>query len=41
MTAVFEEDLKTSTPYDYQQWQRRPWLEKVAEIVLIPVRSQL
>ena len=41
MTAVFEEDLKASTPYNYQQWQRRPWLEKAAEIVLIPIRSQL
>jgi cardiolipin synthase A/B len=41
MTAVFEEDLKASTPYDYQQWQQRPWLEKIAEIVVIPIRSQL
>jgi cardiolipin synthase len=41
MTAVFEEDLKASTPYGYQQWQQRPWLEKIAEIVVIPIRSQL
>ena len=41
MTEVFEADLKASTPYDYQQWQHRPWLEKVAEIVVIPIRSQL
>ena len=41
MTEVFEADLKASTPYDYQQWQHRPWLEKIAEIVVIPIRSQL
>jgi cardiolipin synthase len=41
MTAVFEEDLKASTPYDYLHWQRRPWMEKIAEVVLIPIRSQL
>jgi cardiolipin synthase A/B len=41
MTEVFEADLKASTPYDYQQWRQRSWLEKVAEVVLIPIRSQL
>ena len=41
MTEVFEADLRASTPYDYQQWQHRPWLEKIAEIVVIPIRSQL
>jgi len=41
MTEVFEADLQASTPYDYQQWQQRPWLEKMAEVVLIPIRSQL
>ena len=41
MTAVFEEDLKASTPFDYLRWQRRPWTEKMAEVVLIPIRSQL
>lgn len=41
MTAVFEADLKVSTPYDYENWRQRPWLEKMAEVLLIPVRSQL
>jgi cardiolipin synthase len=41
MSEVFEADLKASTPYDYQQWRHRPWLEKLAEIVVIPIRSQL
>jgi cardiolipin synthase A/B len=41
MTEVFEADLKASTPYDYLKWQQRPLLEKIAEIVLIPIKSQL
>jgi cardiolipin synthase A/B len=41
MTEVFEEDLKASTLYDYSHWQQRPWTEKMAEILLIPIRSQL
>jgi cardiolipin synthase A/B len=41
MTAVFEEDLKASMPYDFLKWQQRPWLEKIAEVVLIPIKSQL
>jgi cardiolipin synthase len=41
MTQVFEEDLKASTPYDFARWQQRPWLEKVAEVALIPIKSQL
>jgi cardiolipin synthase len=41
MTGVFEADMKASTPYDYQKWQQRPWLEKIAEVILIPIKSQL
>jgi cardiolipin synthase A/B len=41
MTNVFEDDLKNSTPYDLPQWHRRSWLEKAAEVVLIPLKSQL
>jgi cardiolipin synthase len=41
MTNVFENDLKASTPYDLQRWQRRPWLERIAEVILIPIKSQL
>lgn len=41
MTDVFEEDLKASTPYDFSRWQQRPWAEKMAEILLVPIRSQL
>jgi cardiolipin synthase len=41
MTQVFEKDLTSATPYSFEQWQHRPWLEKLAERVLIPIRSQL
>jgi cardiolipin synthase len=41
MGDVFENDLKKSTPYDYARWQQRSWMEKVAEVVLIPIKSQL
>jgi cardiolipin synthase A/B len=40
MTAVFEEDLRSSAPYDYLNWQHRSWIEKIAEVVLIPIKSQ-
>jgi cardiolipin synthase len=41
MSNVFEDDLKTSTPYDFSRWRQRSWMEKMAEVVLIPIRSQL
>jgi cardiolipin synthase len=41
MTAVFERDLGSATRYSYQRWQRRSWGQKAAEIVLLPIRSQL
>jgi cardiolipin synthase A/B len=41
MTQVFEQDLKLSTPYDYLRWQQRPLLQKFAEVILVPIRSQL
>lgn len=41
MTQVFETDIEFSTRWTLQKWQRRPWSEKVAEIILLPIRSQL
>jgi cardiolipin synthase len=41
MTAVFERDLECSVRYTHQRWQRRSWAQKVAEVVLLPIRSQL
>jgi cardiolipin synthase len=41
MTDVFDQDLKLSTNYSLQMWRDRPWSEKAAEVVLIPIKSQL
>jgi cardiolipin synthase A/B len=41
MTAVFEHDLQSGRPYTHEMWQRRPWRERFAERVLLPIRSQL
>jgi cardiolipin synthase len=41
MTAVFEQDLKPTRRYTYDQWKKRPWKEKFKEKFLIPIRSQL
>ncbi len=41
MTRVFERDLASSTSYSLAHWQRRSWREKLEEVVLNPVRSQL
>jgi cardiolipin synthase len=41
MTEVFERDLARSRSYGLQEWKMRPWTQKAAEIVLLPIRSQL
>jgi cardiolipin synthase A/B len=41
MTDVFEADLKSSAPYTWEMWANRPWRQRLAEIVLIPIKSQL
>jgi cardiolipin synthase A/B len=41
MTAVFERDLESSMRYTYQRWLHRSWGQKAAELVLLPIRSQL
>jgi cardiolipin synthase len=41
MTAVFENDLKSATPYTYAMWNDRPWKERMSEMVLLPIKSQL
>lgn len=41
MTGVFERDLERSKPYTYEQWLSRPWRERIAERVLLPIKSQL
>ncbi|MGH8085827.1 MAG: phospholipase D-like domain-containing protein [Lysobacter sp.] len=41
MTRVFERDLQPTKRYTYEIWQNRPWTEKLAERVLLPIKSQL
>ena len=41
MTTVFERDLESSVSYSFEQWQQRSWIQKLAEKVLLPLRSQL
>ena len=41
MTEVFETDLKSASAYSLDMWNRRPWGQRMAESILIPIRSQL
>lgn len=41
MTAVFEQDWAEGEPYTYEMWSSRPWTERFAETVLLPLKSQL
>ena len=41
MLEVFEADLKPTVRFTYEMWEKRPLWEKVAEKVLIPLKSQL
>ena len=41
MTDVFEQDLRTSTRFTFEQWCARSAFQKFAETVLLPIRSQL
>jgi cardiolipin synthase len=41
MTAVFEQDLKQARRYTLQEWQDRPMRERLHELVVRPIRSQL
>jgi len=41
MTAVFEADLLKAKRYTHDTWKRRPLSEKIAEKVILPIRSQL
>ncbi|OZC04454.1 phospholipase D-like domain-containing protein [Rubricoccus marinus] len=41
MTEVFEADFAQGRAYTYAMWENRPWGEKFAETVLIPIKSQL
>lgn len=41
MTAVFEADLLDAAPYSIDDWNTRPMRDKLSEIILRPIKSQL
>lgn len=41
MTAVFELDLRDATAFSYAMWQARPLRERLAETIILPIKSQL
>jgi cardiolipin synthase len=41
MTQVFERDLESSARYSLEEWRGRPWNERLAEIIVNPILSQL
>ena len=41
MREIFEKDLKPTRRYTLETWKKRPWKEKFAETVLLPIKSQL
>ena len=41
MTATFERDLALGRAYTAEEWRRRPWGERFAELVIRPIESQL
>lgn len=41
MTAVFELDLRDATAFSYSRWQARPLMERIAETLILPIKSQL
>jgi cardiolipin synthase len=41
MTVVFERDLLQSKQFTYETWKNRPLKEKLAEKLLLPLKSQL
>ncbi len=41
MTSVFEADLAQANRYTYAMWTQRPFSQKFAEKIVLPIRSQL
>jgi cardiolipin synthase len=41
MTQSFEADLKRSRRYTLDDYRQRPWTERLAEKLVVPIRSQL
>ena len=41
LEKAFHEDLKHSKKLNYEDWQSRPWSEKILELFTIPIKEQL
>ena len=41
MTAVTDADLQHAKPYTLEDWEQRPWRQKLGELLVRPVESQL
>jgi cardiolipin synthase len=41
VTKTFEADLASSSPFTYRMWRDRPLRERIAEWILLPIKSQL
>jgi cardiolipin synthase len=41
MTAVMDADLQHTRPHTLSMWQRRPWRQKLGELLVRPMESQL
>ncbi|KAA0068836.1 phospholipase D-like domain-containing protein [Rhodanobacter sp. T12-5] len=41
MTAVMDADLQHGKPYTLAMWQQRPWRQKLGELLVRPMESQL
>jgi len=41
MSELFEQDLESAKPYTYETWLERPLKQKIAEKLLLPIKSQL
>ena len=41
MTAVMEHDLEGAPAYTLDMWKRRPWYQRLGELLVRPVESQL
>ena len=41
MTAVMEDDLRLARPYTFDMWTQRSWKQRLGELLVRPVESQL
>ena len=41
MSAVFEQDLTRARRYTYKMWRQRPLRQKISELLILPIKSQL